>query len=49
MFNVCQIYFNITLDALDIKVYTLDTHDANIEHIAYGDNHGKSIHGKNES
>jgi hypothetical protein len=49
MFNVCQIYFTITLDTLDIKVYTLDIHDANIKYIVYGGNHGKSIHGGNAS
>ena len=49
MFNVCQIYLAITLDTLDIKVYTLDTHDANIERIIHGGNHGKSIRGGNES
>ncbi len=49
MFNVCQILFEITLDALDRMVYTVDIHDANIEHIIHGGNHGKSIRGGNES
>jgi hypothetical protein len=49
MFNVCQILFALTLDTLDNMVYTLDIHDANIEHIIHGGNHGKSIHGENES
>jgi hypothetical protein len=49
MFNVCQIYLSITLDALDIMAYTVDIHDANIEHIIHGGNHGKSIRGGNES
>ena len=49
MFNVCQIFTDITLDTVDIMVYTLDIHDANIEQIIHGGNHGKSIHGGNES
>ena len=48
MFNVCQIFITITLDTLDIMVYTLDILDTNIEHIIYGGNHGKSIDGENE-
>jgi hypothetical protein len=49
MFNVCQIFIDITLDTMDKVDYTLDIHDANIEHIIHGGNHGKSIHGGNES
>jgi hypothetical protein len=49
MFNVCQILLTITLDTLDIMVYTIDIHDANIEHIIHGGNHGKSVHGGNQS
>ena len=49
MFNVCQIYFTITLDTLDIKVYTLDILASNIEQETYGGNHGKSIDGESES
>ena len=49
MSNVCQIFINITLDALDIMVYTLDILVTNIEHIIYGGNHGNSIDGENES
>jgi hypothetical protein len=48
MFNVCQIYYAITLDTLDIKVYTLDIVAANIERQTYGGNHGKSICGEKE-
>jgi hypothetical protein len=48
MFNVCQIFITVTLDTYDNMVYTLDIHDANIEQIVYGGNHGKSIHGGNE-
>ena len=49
MSNVCQIFIAITLDTLDNMVYTLDIHDANIEHIIYGGHHGNSIDGENES
>ena len=49
MSNVCQIIIIITLDTLDSIDYTLDIHDAYIEHIIHGGNHGKSIHGGNES
>ena len=31
MFNVCRIIMSITLDTLDIYVYTLDVHAPNIE------------------
>jgi hypothetical protein len=48
MFNVCQIYYTITLDTLDNMVYTLDTLAANSGQITYGGNHGKSIDGENE-
>jgi len=48
MFNVCQIFIDITLDTMDNMVYTLDIHDANIEHSIHGGDHGKSIHGGNE-
>ena len=48
MFNVCQIYFRITLDTLDNMIYTLDIHDANIERQTYGGNHGKSIYREKE-
>ena len=44
MLNVCQIIFIITLDTLDIIIYTLDTHGTSIEHKAYGGNHDKCIH-----
>ena len=48
MFNVCQIFIDITLDTMDNMVYTLDIHDASIEHSIHGGDHGKSIHGGNE-
>jgi hypothetical protein len=48
MFNVCRILFIVTLDTLDTMVYTVDIHDANIEHTIHGGNHGKSIQGENE-
>ena len=48
MFNVCQIFIDITLDTMDNMVYTLDIHDANIEHVIHEGNHGKSMHRENE-
>jgi hypothetical protein len=49
MFNVCQIFFILTLDTMDTMVYTLDILATNIERIIDGGNHGKSIDGQNES
>ena len=49
MFNVCQIFIDITLDTLDIKVYTLDILAAKNEQETYGGNHGKSSNGEQES
>lgn len=46
MFNVCQILITITLDTLDMMIYTLDMIVANIEQSTYGGDHGKSICGK---
>ena len=48
MSNVCQIIYNITLDTLDKKAYTLDILVTNSEQATYGGNHGKSIDGENE-
>jgi hypothetical protein len=49
MSNVCQIFIMITLDTLDIMVYTFNIHGANIERIVYGGNHGNGIHGEGRS
>ena len=49
MFSVCQIYFSITLDTLDINVYTLDILATNSQRETYGGHHGKSIGEGNES
>ena len=45
---VCQILLTITLDTLDMMVYTLDMIATSIEQSTYGGDHGKSIHGENE-
>jgi len=48
MSNVCQILITITLDTLDIMVYTLDILVTNSEQTTNGDNHGNSIDRENE-
>jgi hypothetical protein len=49
MSNVCQIFLVITLDTLDIMVYTLDILVTNNEQTIYGGNYGNSIDGESES
>ena len=42
-------FIALTLDTLDIMVYTLDTLAANIEQETYGGDHGKSDGGEKQS
>ena len=48
MSNVCQFFYAITLDTLDMMIYTLDIHGTYSEQITYGGNHGNSLHEENE-
>jgi hypothetical protein len=41
MFNVCQILFTMTLDTLDIMVYTLDILDTNSGRNTMGGSYGR--------
>jgi len=49
MFNVCQILITITLDTLDMMIYTLDMIATNIERKTEGGHHGKCVHEENNS